>query len=49
MCKEESNMIFLQIRNKNKTRLSQKNVRKTCVEHIKGDEEFYFYLYLLGS
>jgi hypothetical protein len=49
MCKKESNVILLQRRNKNKTRLSQKNVPKTGVEHIKSDEKFYFYLYPLGS
>jgi hypothetical protein len=32
MCKEESNMILLQRRNKNKIRLSQKNVPKIGVE-----------------
>jgi hypothetical protein len=47
--KEESNKILLQGRNKNKTRLWQENMPKTNVEQIKGNEEFYLYLYPLGT
>ncbi len=45
-CKEESNNILLQRRNK--TMLWQKYVPKTNVEQTKGNGEFYFYLYPLG-
>jgi hypothetical protein len=44
--KQESNKILLQRRNK--TRLWQEIVLNTGVEHTKGNEEFYLYLYLLG-
>ncbi len=33
-------------KNKNMT---QKNVHKACVEHIKDNKEFYFYLYPLST
>jgi hypothetical protein len=49
MCKQESNKILLPWRNKIKTRLLQNNVPKTNVEQTKGDEEFYSYLYPLGT
>ncbi len=47
--KQESNEILLQGRNLKKTRLWQKNVPKINVEHIKCNEEFYHYLYPLGT
>jgi hypothetical protein len=47
--KQKSNIIFLQGRNKNKTRLWQENVPKTGVEQTKGNREFYLYLYPLGT
>jgi hypothetical protein len=33
----------------NKTRLWQENIPKTDVEQTKSNEEFYLYLYLLGT
>jgi hypothetical protein len=45
--KEESNKILLQRRNKNRT--MTRNVPKTNVEQIKGNGEFYFFLYPLGT
>ncbi len=47
--KQESNKIWLQGRNKNRLRLQQKNVPKTGVEQTKGNGDFYFYLYPLGT
>jgi len=44
--KQESNKILLQRRNK--TRIWQEIVLKTNVEHTKGNEKFYLYLYPLG-
>jgi hypothetical protein len=49
MCEQKSNKILLQIINKNKTKIWEKKVSKTCVEHIKNNGEFYLYLYLLGT
>ncbi len=34
---------------KNRTKLWQENIPKTNVEHIESNEEFYFYLYSLGT
>ncbi len=45
--KQKFNKIILQKRNK--TRLWQKNIPKIDVEYTKGDGEFYFYLYPLGT
>lgn len=36
-------------KNKNIIRLWKKNEPKIGVEHIKGSEKFYLYLYLLGT
>jgi hypothetical protein len=47
--KQKSNIIFLQGRNKNKTRFWQENLPKTGFEQTKGNREFYFYLYPLGT
>jgi len=47
--KQKFNVIFLQGRKKNKTRLWQENVPKTDVKQTKGNREFYLYLYPLGT
>ncbi len=48
-CKQESNKILLPWKNKFKTRLLLNNVPKTNVEQTKRGEEFYPYLYPLGT
>jgi hypothetical protein len=45
--KSKSNKVLLQRRNK--TRLWQENVPKIGVEQIKGNGEFYLYLYILAT
>ncbi len=47
--KQESNKIFSQGRYKNKKKLLEEYVSKIGVEHIKSNEEFYLYLYSLGT
>jgi hypothetical protein len=47
--KQKFNKIVLQKRNKNKTKLWQRNVFKICVEKINGDRIFYLDLYPLGT
>jgi hypothetical protein len=47
--KQKSNRILLQTRNKNKTKLWQKNIFKICVEKNKGGRISYIYLYPLGT
>jgi hypothetical protein len=49
MCETKINKILLQIKNKNKRSLWQKNVPKTSVEYIKDNGKFYFYLYPLNT
>jgi hypothetical protein len=48
-CKQESNKILLPWKIKFKTRLLLNNVPKTNVEQTKRGEEFYPYLYPLGT
>jgi hypothetical protein len=47
--KQKFNKILLQKQNKNIMKLSKENVPKHGVEHIKCNEKFYFYLYLLST
>ncbi len=47
--KQKSNKILLQRIKKNITRVITRNIPKTNVEQIKGNDKFYFYLYPLGT
>jgi len=48
MTSANKNLTRFYLQKRNKTRLWQENTPKIGVKQIKGNEEFYFYLYPLG-
>jgi hypothetical protein len=49
MTSANKNITRFYLQKRNKTRLWQENTPKTGVKQIKGNGEFYFYLYPLGT
>jgi hypothetical protein len=47
--KQESKKILLKIKKQKQNKIMTRNIPKTGIEHIKGNEEFYLYLYPLGT